>query len=101
MRIDSGDDIQQASDDDEDFAVVGDGGLLWLAAPARSAADEVEHAAAQVAGHAEQAENVLRAGVDLALHGKAHDEHGDDGDSDQRAANPLADENAIAPIIFL
>ena len=37
-------------------------------------------------------ENILRAGVKLALHGKPHDEHGEDGDGEQRAANPLAEQ---------
>ena len=34
----------------------------------------------------------MRAGIELALHGEAERKHGDDGDGEQRAADPFAEE---------
>ena len=92
MRVNGGDDVEQAGDDDEFGAVIGDRGLHGCSAKADGAADEVEQAAAEIAGHAEQIEYVLRAGVELTLHGQAEHEHGDDGDGEQCASNPLAEQ---------
>ncbi len=92
MRVNSGDDVEQAGDDDEFSAVVGYRGLDRLRTEAQHTADEEKQAVAQVAGHAQHIENVLCAGVELALHGEAEHEHGDDGDSEQGAADPFTEQ---------
>ena len=92
MSVDGGDDVQQACNNDKFSAIVGDGGLHRSSPPAGGAAEEVEEATAQITGDTEHVENVLRAGVELALHGEAERKHGDDGDGEQSAADPFAEE---------
>ena len=49
MRVNRGDDVEQAGNDNELGAVIGDGGLHGLRAEAEGAAEEIEQAAAQIA----------------------------------------------------
>ena len=90
MRIDGGDDVQQARDNDETGAVVAGGDGNLIGAQTGGAADQVEQAVAEIAGQAEHVKNVFCARVELALHGDADGEHAHDGCGKQSAAAPLA-----------
>ena len=90
MGVNGSDDIEQAGDHDKSGAVVGGCDLDGVRAEAELAADEVKKTASEVAGKAEHFEDVLGAGVELALHGEAEEEHASDSGEKQAAANPLA-----------
>ena len=50
------------------------------AAKAHGAANDVEQSAAQVAGKAKHLKDVVRIGIEAALHGQTEREHAYDGD---------------------
>ena len=90
MCIDRGDDVEKAGDDDEARAPIGYGELDGVRAKTHGPAHEVEQATAEIAEKAKDLENVVRVGVKLTLHGEADGEHADDGDGEQSAAAPFA-----------
>lgn len=91
MRVDRGNDVEEAGDDDEAGAPVGYGELDGVGPETHGAAYDVEQSAAEVAEEAEHLQDVVGVGVKTALHGEAEREHADDGDSQQRAAAPFAE----------
>jgi hypothetical protein len=92
MRVDGGNNVEQASDNDEARPPVGDGELDRIGPKTHRATNDIEQPAAQIAHETEDFKNVVSAGVESTLHGKAQDEHADDGGSQQGAAAPFAQE---------
>jgi len=92
VRVHGGDDVEEAGDDDEARALVGDSELDRVAAQAHGAAYDVEQSAAEIAKKAEHFENVVRVGVEAALHGQSEGKHADDGDRQKCPAPPFAKE---------
>ena len=90
MCVDGGDDVEEAGDYDEARAPIGYGELNGICAKAHGATDDVEEAAAEIAEQAEDFEDVVGVGVELALHRKPDGKHADDGDGEQSAATPFA-----------
>lgn len=92
VSVDGGDDVEQAGDNDEAGAVIGGGDLHLIRTEAEHSAGDKEKAVTEVAGKAEGIEDVMRAGVELALHGDAEGKHANDGDGNQRSPPPFAQE---------
>lgn len=90
MGIDRCDDVEQAGYNDKAFTVVGCRDLYGIRTKAKLAADQVKEAASEIACEAQHIQNVLGAGVKLALHGNSEYEHAADSKEQQRSANPFA-----------
>lgn len=91
MSVDGSDDIEEAGYDDELGSVVGGSYLDGGCAEIEEAGKDVEQTVAEVSGEVEDVEQVSGVrGVDFALEREADDEHREDGNHEQAAANPLA-----------
>ncbi len=92
--VDGGDEVEEAVDGEELGAVVGecvdDGGC----APAEDVGEGIECAGAELAGEAEDVEDVAGVGrVDFAVETEADEVHAEDGDEEEEAADVLAEED--------
>lgn len=93
MGVDCGDEVEQAGNDDEFSAIVGDGDEDGRLSPTEEASEAIKEAGAEVACESEHVEGLtgVRA-VDFSLQSDADGEHADDRDREEESTDPFAEQ---------
>src|ERR1039458_2144721 len=94
MRVGGGDKVQQASDDNESFAVIGGGVGGHNVAPVHDARQKIEPARAHVADETENVENISAVRfVDTAVHAEPDQKHCEHRNKEEKSAHVALQKN--------
>ena len=93
MGVDCGDQVEQTADDQELGAVVAESDRDGACSPAHHSGENIEQAEPELAGEAEDIEDVASAGrVNFALQAETDQVHAEDRGEEEKATSPFAEE---------